>query len=299
MAMSRAMEGRSFDSMDEANAFVQSAAVQQAIAAAAKASDLWGQAQEVAYDAWETKDFKRYALARQALEIDPRCSDAWLILAEEERTWRKQRRLFERAVAAADMACVEERWLVDEEDQPRDLYRYLPGRSYLRAYMAFARFLMDGGYSREARAVYEKMLERDPEDHMGARYEVVQLYHQPEDRGALRALLERYAEDATCLPAYERLWLSLVEDEEEGVVQQADQAAREANPHVLGYLTGEASVPKNLPDQITMGGKDEAVSYFAMSFTWWLDNPKTKAWVMKQQQGPATGAGEAKGPGRA
>ncbi len=105
-AMGRGLAERSFDDVDEVNAFFQSPEGQEAIATSRPASAL-AKAQELAYDAWEADGQERYRLARQALAVDPRCGDAWLILAEEERSWRKQRRCFERAVEATERAAQE------------------------------------------------------------------------------------------------------------------------------------------------------------------------------------------------
>lgn len=111
-AMDRVLQTRSFKGMDEINSFLNSKTGRQAIAAAEKdPQGTWARAQSLAYDAWETERPQCYALAREALKVDARCSDAWLILAEEERSWHKQKRLFERAVAAAEQACTDEGWL--------------------------------------------------------------------------------------------------------------------------------------------------------------------------------------------
>ena len=60
------------------------------------------QAENIDMEAWYSDPPKRYELARQALEIDSQCSDAYLILAETVSSWRKQRRYFERALAASE-----------------------------------------------------------------------------------------------------------------------------------------------------------------------------------------------------
>src|SRR5579864_1888849 len=83
--------------------------------------------------AWEMPKPDRYEQARRALAIDDRCSDAWLILAEEERTWGKQRRCLERAVDAAERAAQTEGWIGGRGAVESDnLYGHLPARSFFR-----------------------------------------------------------------------------------------------------------------------------------------------------------------------
>ncbi|MGE5561032.1 MAG: hypothetical protein ACM3XN_08335 [Chloroflexota bacterium] len=260
--------------------FVNSEAGQRAMAEAQPVAPL-ALAQNLAYDAWEAEGSERYRLARQALSVDERCSDAWLILAEEERTWRKQRRLFEKAVAAAERACADEGWLDDPDGGSEGRLGGVGSRSYLRAHMALARCLMDGGYHSESAAHYETMLRRDPDDHLGARCEVIQLYHFLDNLAALRALLAQYDGDDFCILAYERLWLALVDHNTEDVDRLAS-VATDSNPHVMAYLTGQSQIPDRLPDSIVVGGEDEAASYAGMSVRWWLDNPRTVAWLRAQ-----------------
>ncbi len=158
------------------------------------------QAQEKAFDAWEADGEARYRMAREALALDERCSDAWLILAEREQTWAKQRKCFGRAVALSSRAASDEGWLklyeeetaADGKDGPAGgLYGSVVARPFLRARMALARCFMDGGYHEESRALYEEL--------------------EMDEIQALARLLRRYAKDATACLAFERLWLALAQ----------------------------------------------------------------------------------------
>lgn len=287
LAMSRAVEERPFGSMDEMNAFIQSSEGQRAIQSSAPRTT-WERAQDLAYDAWEAEGPERYSLAERAMEIDPRCSDAWLILAEREKSWRKQKRAFERAGAAADRAYDEEGW--EAAAAEGGLYQHVPARSYLRAYVALARLLLDGGYPVDAQKLYEKLLDLDPDDHMGVRDELLRVYHRTNDREALRRLLDRFSEDDGTFFTYERLWLAVAEGEDEGRVGALLKQAADVNPHVLSIMRGERSeseqeeaAPVSFPDYVTFGGKDEAVAYLAMAVGWWMADPKVFEWVHQQR----------------
>ena len=89
-------------------------------------------------------------------------------------------------MAAAERTAAEEGWLDPRRGpQPDSLYGHVPARAFFRAKMALARFLMDGSYHRDARVIYKELLRRDRNDHMGARYEVIQIYHADDDHEAL------------------------------------------------------------------------------------------------------------------
>lgn len=288
LAMSRTVSNRSFDSVDEMNVFLESEEGRRAIESSQPKAP-WERAQDLAYDAWEAEGPERYALAEQALKADPRCSDAWLVLAELERSWRKQKRGFERAVAAAEKTYEEEGWR-DAAAEYGSLYHLLPARSYLRALMALARHLFDGGYPAEAQRLYGRMLDLDPEDHMGVRYELVRVYHRAGDREGLRDVLDRFPDDDGTTLAYERLWLAVAEGQDEVTVNGLQKQAIEANPHVISVFRDEDGEPDSeeedsgLPSgYVTVGGKDEAVAYLAMAMHWWLDEPRTLEWVRQQR----------------
>lgn len=265
-------------SLDELNALLQSPEGQQAIEDAAPDS-LLQQAQDVAYAAWEAEIPERYALARQALAIDSRCSDAWLILAEEEHNWRKQRRFFENAGAAAEQARREAGLFGDwESNHEGSVYMLASARSYLRAKMALARCLMDGGYFAEAIRLYDKLIELDPDDHMGARYEVVQLYHAANDLDALARILDRFGDDELAFLAYERIWLALVRGDEvaaEGLLEKA----LKANEHVPEILLDSGPSDPSDDGFITVGGESEAAEYAAAARRWWREVEYALDWL--------------------
>lgn len=277
---------RQFGTIEELNAFLASEEWQQAIEQVQPQTP-WERAQNLVYEAWASEPPERYRLARQALSIDDRCSDAWLILAEQERSWRKQRRFFERAVAAGE-AYVRACGFLDAAGQPaargdggpRSLYRWIPGRIYLRALVALARCLDEGGYRQDAAGLYERILDLDPEDHMAIRIEVLPLYHDLNDRARLKALVDRFPNDGFAPLPYERLWLALVEGAPAEEVARLAAAAREVNPHVIAYLRGDAVWEGELPEYIHPGGEDEAASYAEDARVWWLDEPRAREWLL-------------------
>jgi len=287
--MHRVLSDKAFASIDEANAFLQSAQFKQQLDNSPAPATSFERAQEAAYDAWEMSPPRRYELARQALSIDDRCSDAWLILAEQERTWIKQRRHFEKAVAAAERAAQEEVWL-REAPEPHSLYGHLPARAFFRAKMALARFLMDSSYLRDARVIYEELLRRDRDDHMGARYEVTQIYHAEADYEALGRLLHDYREDTSAFLSYERVWLGLLHDVDGKTLKNLTRQATRSNPHVPAYLLGAREPSGREDGNIAVGGEDEAEAYASIALKWWLAAaPRTLDWLVDNVRLPKAG----------
>ncbi len=286
--LQRFVASRSWKSEEEVNRLLSSREGQKALASVPPQSQM-EKAQEKAFDAWEADGEDRYRLAREALALDERCSDAWLLLAERERTWVKQRKCFEKAVALSNRAASDEGWLESyekervadgEDDSAGRLYGSVVARPFLRARMALARCLMDGAYFDESRALYEELMSWDEDDHLGARFEVLQIYHEKNDLQALARLVRRYAKDATACLAYERLWLALARGASPRTVARLEKVALRANPHVPAYITGRRRPPADLGrTSITIGGEDEAVDYAGLAIVWWAGLPAAWEWV--------------------
>ncbi len=279
--MHRVIGTQVFSDTEQANAFLQSPEFKHGMENPPAPANPLELAQEAAYDAWEMAKPDRYEQARRALAIDDRCSDAWLILAEEERTWGKQRRCLERAVATAERAAQTEGWIGSRSAVESDnLYGHLPARSFFRAKVALARFLMDGSYLRDARVIYEELLRRDSSDHMGVRYEVMEIYHLDEDHAALRQLLGGYREDMTAFLSYERVWLGIVEDIDVRTLRKLTRQALQSNPHVPAYLLGLRDMPDGESGSVAVGGEDEAAVYASIAIDWWMATPETLPWLV-------------------
>lgn len=95
------VRGRPFTSLEEVETFLRSSEGEAAMREATPRNPV-EQAYKLALDAWEMDPPDRYTWAERAREMDPRCADAYLILAEQEPAWRKRRRLFEEATRQAE-----------------------------------------------------------------------------------------------------------------------------------------------------------------------------------------------------
>ena len=113
------IQGREFESIEEANAFLQKVLKEGGLPPAPADTPLL-QAQQVAYDAMEATGRRRVVLARRALEISEDCADAWVILAGEERkSLRKALEYARKGVAAGERALGKE--VFEEEERQIDI----------------------------------------------------------------------------------------------------------------------------------------------------------------------------------
>lgn len=109
-----------------------------------------------------------------ALQIDPRCPDALIVLADQEEVRRLASAPYVR-LALAHLAH-DEAWDRVRARQKvmappkRDVFDMLEARPYLRAATLLAGCLVETGHADLARGIYRRVMRQQPRDSMGARY---------------------------------------------------------------------------------------------------------------------------------
>lgn len=270
------LEQQQFDSIEEANAFLQSMLNSgQPLPTSYPATPL-EQAQEIMYDAWDTASkTKRIKLAYQALEISLDCADAYVLLAEDSaKSVFEAHALYVQGVLAGQRAIGQE-----FEGYVGHFWGITETRPYMRARAGVAECLWFMGQKQEAIEHYQAMLTLNPNDNQGIRYLLLPCLLTIQDEKATTKLFEQYESDVSASWLYN---YALFCFQQSGVSADAAQALKKAfdrNPHVPDYLSGKKKPPKSLPPYIQLGGASEAASYFVGSGHLWQDNPEALAWL--------------------
>jgi tetratricopeptide (TPR) repeat protein len=233
-------------------------------------------AQDLIYEAFETESSrKRVQLAKKALNVSPDCADAYVLLAEESaKSLQEAKDLYEKGVQAGERALGEETF----EEEAGHFWGILETRPYMRAREGLAACLWELGEREAAIEHCREMLDLNPGDNQGIRYELARWLLDEEMDEELGELLELYEEDASAFWVYTRaLWMFRKGDTEEATA--ALKEAIETNPYVPLYLLGHRSLPGALPELIGFGDESEAVAYFARALSAWLRTPGALEWL--------------------
>jgi tetratricopeptide (TPR) repeat protein len=249
------------------------------------------QAQEIMYDAWEeTKPARRIALAHKALATSPDCADAYNLLAEEEaRTAREALQLYQQGVEAGRRALGDA--FMNDPGNVGYFWGVLETRPFMRSMAGVAQTLWEIGRREEAVATYRELLRLNPGDNQGNRYELVDLLLGLGRDAEVEKLLDQYEGDWSAEFAYSEVLLAFRKHGDSRAAKKALEQALEVNAYVPDYLTGKKRIPGALPDTITMGGEDEAVSYASGNINHWRKTPGAVDWLRENAEG---GPGEAK-----
>jgi len=201
-------------------------------------------AQELVYQAWDVANpGRRAALAWRALEIDPNCVDARLLLAQQAGTPEQSIVALEDVVELAADAlgpavfarCKGTFWAAHET------------RPFMRAKFDLAQALWAFGDRTPAVRHAWELIELNECDNQGVRLLLVDWLLRMRDLAGAQALFARFPEDGLAHTHWARALASFLEG---GPGEQADRLARDAmreNPYVLPLLLGRDPLPEISP----------------------------------------------------
>src|SRR5215210_1936459 len=276
----RILDEQEFESIDEANAFLNQYLSEggASLEDAPAPSTPLERAQELIYDAFDTDDpQRRVELAEEALKISEDCADAYVILAEETaEDAGEARELYEAGVRAGERALGGEIFT----EEAGNFWGILETRPYMRAREGLANALWVLGEREQALAHYRHLLELNPNDNQGVRYELAGCLLKEGLDEELGELLEHYEEEASAFWLYTRtLWRFRMEGGSERATTELKEAI-DTNPYVPLYLLGRKNLlAQGLPELIGLGDESEAVSYFARALPEWLKTPGAVEWL--------------------
>lgn len=237
-------------------------------------------AQELVYKAHdEPRRRKRVALARQALELDPNCAEAYVLLAELERTPQKASVYYAQGVEAGQRA------LGDEFEELRgEFWSFQETRGYMRAREGLASTLWVQGEHAAAIEHLEEMLELNPNDNQGVRYSLMNWLLEAGDLERAEKLYEPYKDDVMAAWRYSRALMLFLK---EGPGRKSNRALREAldwNPFVVAYLLGMLPQPQP-PAFMKAQDPTEAAGYlYEGGLTAWMAHTPALDWLVMQTE---------------
>jgi tetratricopeptide (TPR) repeat protein len=239
------------------------------------------QAQELMWDAMDLigQDDERAAeLCHRALSIYPDCVDALAMLADLECDRVKDHVDAMRKAVAAGRRDLGPKYFKSERGH---FWGLIETRPFMRAMAQLAHSLMEWATDEcvdEAIEIQEEMLDLNPNDNQGVRDLLVACYLQRKHYNEAAELLKRYEDDWMAVSCWARVLLAHAAGDDDRAEEMLAQA-REQNPHVELYLTGQKRRPRTRTDYYSPGEETEAV--FCADTLWeaWKKHPKSKRWL--------------------
>ncbi|AZR73225.1 hypothetical protein BBF96_07405 [Anoxybacter fermentans] len=227
-------------------------------------------AQNLLYDAWETTGKKRVELAKKALEIYPDSPDAYVILAQETATTFEEALYLYRKGVEAGERVFGKRYF---EENKGHFWGLIETRPYMRAKLGLAETFEFLNYKNEAIKHYKEMLELNPNDNQGVRYNLLTLLLEENRFTEAKNLLEKYNNDISAEFKYNKCVLEYKLSGASNITKKLFKEAIAYNPFVPDYLLGVKQLPLFPPLYISPGGEDEAIYYVTKNLHLWLETP--------------------------
>lgn len=277
------VEGKSFRDEDELNRFITRAMDEGTLDAAgsgpAGMDDPVEQAQELAYQAMEEPDDRKaLALARRALDLDHGCVDAQSVEIQITAGDPLERaKAFQSLLERARRAMGKEFF----EENKGHFWGVVTTRPYMRALEYLADLLVSLERFGEAIAVYEEMIELNPNDNQGARDSLLGLYLGEGDVLSARSLLNRYHEDDLAVFS----WGRAIERFLSGDLPEAREALKKAvraNALVLGIMAGIEEMPEEYDGAFSPGDINEAWYCLMELGPVWEKQPDVLSWIASE-----------------
>lgn len=272
--MQRALAAESPASIEEANAIIARRFVGRTDdEIPSTAATPIEKAQDLCYQAFDSRGRRRAILARRALELSPDCADAYMILAERTGDPEQEIRLYQEAVAAGERALGPERF---ESDAP--FWVDVLTRPFMRAVEALAEACARRGRTGEAIGHYQRLLRLNPNDNQGVRDPLAGLLLDTGDHAALEALLGRYDSRFEVTLLYARALLLFRKGGNSAERLRALRRALKANRHLPRVLLGRLSSSPE-PSSYSPGSVEEARHAALYIGDAWKNTPGALEWL--------------------
>lgn len=267
-----------FESIDEANAFLHKILASGNLPHRAPTTPL-ERAQDLMYNAWEaSRPADRIRLARQALQVCPDCADAYVLLAEETAQNAAQAaELYARGVAAGERALGPKIF-----EEAGHFWGIIETRPYMRARLGLAQALWVMGKRREAIDHAWALLQLNPNDNQGVRYELLSWLLATRDAEGVSRLLAQFPDDVAAVWLYGRALHRFATEGDSRQARELIAEARRANPFVPDYLLGTKRLPRVLPETVGLGDEKEAIYCTVTLLLAWRNTPGALAWLAAQ-----------------
>lgn len=214
-------------------------------------------------------------LARQALELWPDCTDAFLLLAEQARGPKEGLDLYRSGMDAAARHLGEEVFRADAGQ----FWSVLSTRPYMRARLGLAQTLWVLGEREAAVGHFQELLRLNPGDNQGVRYLLASALIELGRDDALADLLTLYQEDGSACWSYSAALLAFRREGDSARARRLLAAAKRANRFVPDYVTGRESFPSSMPESVEPGNQSEAIDYVAGFLSGWRATPGAIDWL--------------------
>jgi tetratricopeptide (TPR) repeat protein len=219
---------------------------------------------------------ERVTKAADALELWPKCAEAYIVLAELETNADKRIELLEKGtgVACSQFDC-------SRFDDPHGFFwQKLTTRPYMRCRTALALALWENGKKQSAIDHFKALLKFNPSDNQGLRFRLLNwLLEYDASDPSIDEYFKQYEQERSAFGKYAFALWSFVRYGNEKRALKALNMALEANKFVPAFLCGAVPLPNYTAKRVVRGAVPEAVAYYKFGNGGWQKVDGAIAWL--------------------
>lgn len=247
--------------------------------------DKVNRANELVKQARMTKGLERIDLVRRAVEINPDCMEAYIILGDEEQDPSSSVNLYRKAVDAGRRRLGRDFFIKNQGK----FWQFEEGHSFLIALRTLADKLVNLYSYDEAISYYYQLLQLDINDNQDVRYSLFRLLIRLYRYREARELLDAYQELNDLRWLYNDLLLSYFE---QGASKQVHMKARRAITHnepvcqlllePISLIEAHVDIDENDVTDLELA---KAVNYLHDHLDLWSSQPEILEWLRQEYYG--------------
>jgi len=273
--MQRAMEGQDFKSREEYEAFVQTHFIGKRIEDFVPETSL-EKAQDIVFRAYSVMGRKQIHMARKALQVDPNCADAYILLAERTPLQDKQLEYYTQALRAAERTLAPE---VFEKDAGH-FWEVVETRPYMRARFRLAEHLNAMNRLQEAAEHFRELLRLNSQDNMSARFWFWPcLLRLGKDKEVEQLLKQSRSDRGDCTWDYTRALLTFRQKGDTATARKHLDQAIKNNSICAEYLMNGKAFPKPTSDGHSLFYDDEGAFCADVLASAWHETTGAAEWL--------------------
>lgn len=274
------IKSQNFESIDELNAFleenVMGKRIDEIVPKKKGRKSNKEKSDELMYDAYENEPEEGIPLAQQALQLNPDNIRAIIYIADFSDDIEKAVVLYKQALD------------IGEKELGKDFFEENKGhfwamhetRPYMTARMQYAQCLLAMEKFEEAIKEFEEMLELNPNDNQGVRYELAKLLLHEKKYDAYSRLHREFKEEKSTVWLFNYALFLFATEGPSAKTTKALKKANKENEFILKFLTGQKEMTKEPDGYYSPGDEREATYYLMDNFVNWYNCDGALEWVM-------------------
>lgn len=270
----RMLDGHNFDSIEQVQNFLNKNIVGKPLPEQTAITP-HEQGQDIIFQAMETNGRRQMQLIKKALETDPDCVDAYVLLAERAHELSDAAEYYLKGVQAGERALGKK---VFKEDVGH-FWGIIQTRPYMRAKFGLAQTLEDMGKLEKAIEHYKELLRLNPNDNQGVRHTLAPCLIRTGKYQQADELLEQYSDDKyMALWNYLKAFICFKQQGDTKKSQKYLKTAIEKNMFVPDYILNDTPFPTEFPKTYSPGSIQEAIFCADRMLDIWEEDEEALDW---------------------